>query len=68
MTEIIKLPSELANELKLLVESIYPKYGLLCKPIPDEYDELSEVEGNLNDEIRKVDEGSDNESNESNST
>ncbi|CAJ0865845.1 4157_t:CDS:1, partial [Entrophospora sp. SA101] len=31
-------------------------------------DELSEVEGNLNDEIRKVDEGSDNESNESNST
>nr|CAG8585499.1 324_t:CDS:2 [Entrophospora candida] len=37
MTEINKLPSELANELKLLFESIYPRYDLLCKPAPNIY-------------------------------
>nr|CAG8585074.1 15927_t:CDS:2 [Entrophospora candida] len=33
--EIIKFPNESANELKLLIESIYPRYALLCKPICD---------------------------------
>ena len=28
---------ELLNKLKLLIESIYPRYDLLCKPISNKF-------------------------------